>query len=246
MNRIELGSELLNYLAQAPLQPGDRLPTIHELTADTQLGISISKVREQLSIARTLGLVHVKTKNGIQLRAYDFKPPVLLSLLYALARDESYFDLFAELRVQLEVAFWDEACLGLNQRHFSSMRACVVAANEMLGNQPIHIPFREHREFHMTMFRDLGNPFVIGLLEAYWEAYELIQRNRYRDYEYLRRVWDYHERILEALERGGQEEARHSFIEHTRLLHLPPWHTHELNVLPSSIQKTTERNAERT
>ena len=80
-NRIELGSELLNYLAQAPLQPGDRLPTINELTEEAQLGMSTSKVREQLSIARALGLVRVKTKNGMRLQPYDFKPAVLLSLL---------------------------------------------------------------------------------------------------------------------------------------------------------------------
>lgn len=229
MNRIELGTELLNYLAQVSLQPGDRLPTIHELTAEGQLGISTSKVREQLSIARALGLVDVKTKNGMQLRSYDFKPAVLLSLLYALARDESYFDFFVDLRVQLEVAFWDAAYAQLGASHLAAMRDCVAAANEMLINQPIRIPFREHREFHLIMFRDLGNPFVIGLLEAYWETYELVQRHRYHDYDYLRRVWDYHERILEELERGDSEAARHSFIEHTRLLHVPPWRIQELD-----------------
>ncbi len=245
-NRIELGSELLNYLAQAPLQPGDRLPTINELTEEAQLGMSTSKVREQLSIARALGLVRVKTKNGMRLQPYDFKPAVLLSLLYALAREESFFDLFAELRVQLEVAFWDAACARLKDRHLSAMRACVAAANVMLRNQPIRIPFREHREFHLTMFRDLGNPFVIGLLEAYWEAYELVQGNRYRDYDYLRRVWDYHERILEDLERGELAAARQSFIAHTRLLHIPPWRIHQPAVPSTTVKVNAELNAERT
>lgn len=223
MKQIELGSELLNYLAQAPLQPGDRLPTIHELSSAGQLGISISKFREQLSIARALGLVDVRTRNGMQLREYDFKPAVMLSLLYALAREEGNFELFAELRVQLELAFWDEACARLHGGHFAEMRDCLAAAQAMLQRQPIRIPFREHREFHMTMFRDLENHFVTGLLSAYWDAYELVQRHRYRDYDYLRRVWDYHERMLAALERGDAAVARQHFQAHTRLLHIPPW-----------------------
>ncbi|MCY3936297.1 MAG: FCD domain-containing protein [Chloroflexi bacterium] len=246
MNHIELGSELLNYLAETSLQPGDRLPTIHELTDENQLGISTSKVREQLSIARALGLVEVKTKNGMQLLPFDFKPAVLLTLLYALARDESYFDHFAALRVQLELAFWPDACARLGASHFAAMRDCVAAANAMLRTEPIRIPNREHRQFHLIMFRDLGNPFVIGLLEAYWEAYELVQRNRYRDYDYLRRVWDYHEQILEELEQGAVEAARDLFIEHTRLLRTPPWRVSDLKHAMPFVAQRASLHAERT
>ena len=246
MNHIELGSELLNYLARSSFNPGDRLPTIHELTDDELLGISTSKVREQLSIARALGLVEVKTKNGMQMLPFDFKPAVQLILLYALARDENCFDQFAALRVQLELAFWPDACARMGASQFAAMRECVVAAYEMLRNEPIRIPNREHKEFHLIMFRDMGNPFVIGLLEAYWEAYELVQRNRYRDYEYMRRVWDYHEQILEELEQGGVEAARDLFIEHTRLLCIPPWQISELEHVIPFAAHSASMHAERT
>src|SRR5262245_58204976 len=102
MSSIDLGSEFLNYIIQQGFRPGDRLPSINELQAEEHLGISISKVREQLEVARALGLVEVRSKTGTRLKEYDFAPAVRLSLLFALATDLSYFDLFSQLRNHIE------------------------------------------------------------------------------------------------------------------------------------------------
>ena len=76
--------------------------------------------------------------------------------------------------------------------------------------------------FHMTVFKRLENPFVIGLLEAYWEAYNAVQLNLYVDYDYLQTVWDYHERIADAIFSGDFDAAQQAFIEHTKLLRYQP------------------------
>ncbi len=76
--------------------------------------------------------------------------------------------------------------------------------------------------FHLTTFKRLENPFVQGLLEAYWDAYEAVEMNRYADYDYLQSVWDYHERILECIEAGDFDGAQEAFVEHTRLLRYRP------------------------
>jgi DNA-binding GntR family transcriptional regulator len=60
---------------------------------------------------------------------------------------------------------------------------------------------------------------VTGLLEAYWDAYELVESNRYAEYAYLQNVWDYHERILDAICAGDYEMAKQAFVEHTELRH---------------------------
>ena len=44
----------------------------------------------------------------------------------------------------------------------------------MLAGTPIHIPHKEHREFHTAIYRHLNNPFVLGILDAYWDAYEFV------------------------------------------------------------------------
>src|SRR5262245_35036448 len=110
MTDIDLDSDLLEYIVQEGFQPGDRLPTINELQADERLGISISKVREQLEVARALGLVEVKSKTGMKMKSYSFTPAVRLSLFFALAQDQRSFEQFGEMRNHVEVAFWSEAC----------------------------------------------------------------------------------------------------------------------------------------
>lgn len=222
MSDIQLDSELLNYIVRSGLQPGDRLPTISELQDPTNLGISVSKVREQLEVARALGLVEVRSKTGTRLKEYSFTPAVRLSLFFALATDLQYFELFSALRTHVEVAFWNEACALLTEEDHAEMRRCVASARAKLTDPWIRIPSEEHRTFHLTVFKRLQNPFVIGLLEAYWDAYEAVELNRYADYEYLRNVWDYHERILDAICAGDFEAAKEAFIEHTRLLRYQP------------------------
>jgi DNA-binding FadR family transcriptional regulator len=219
---IDLDSDLLNYIIQKGFQPGDRLPSINELQETGHLGISASKIREQLEVARVLGLVEVRSKTGTRLQEYDFAPAVRLSLFYALATDLHAFEQFSVLRTHLEVAFWNEACPLLTADDLAEMRRYVEAARAKLNDRWIQIPNPEHRAFHMTVFKHVNNPFVIGLLEAYWDAYEAVEVNRYAAYAYLQNVWNYHERILDAICEGNFEAAKTAFIEHTYLLHYQP------------------------
>jgi DNA-binding FadR family transcriptional regulator len=222
MADIQLDSDLLNYIIKQDFQPGDRLPTISELQDPTKLGISVSKVREQLEVARALGLVEVRSKTGTRLKEYSFTPAARLSLFFALATDLRYFEMFSALRAHLEVSFWHEACRLLNDDDKREIRGYLDAARAKLNAPRIRIPAEEHRNFHLAIFKHLENPFVLGLLEAYWDAYEAVELNRYAEYSYLQQVWDYHERILDAICAGDFDAAQKAFIEHTHLLHHQP------------------------
>lgn len=222
MADIQFDSELLNYIVKSGLRPGDRLPPMTELQEPDYLNMSISKVREQLEVVRALGLVDVRSKTGMRMKEYSFTPAVRLSLFYALATDLHYFEMFSALRTHLEVAFWHEACQLLTDADKAELRGYIDAARAKLNDHKIRIPLEEHRAFHLTIFRRLNNPFVQGLLEAYWDAYEAVELNRYADLSYHQQVWDYHERILAGINAGDFEAARKAFIEHTRLLHHQP------------------------
>jgi len=218
MPHIDLDSDLLNFLASNQYEPGDRLPTISELQNENRLGVSTSKIREQLEVARALGLVEVRSKPGMRLKEYSFTPAVRLSLLFALANDLSYFEHFSELRQHVEVAFWHEACSLLTAEDKALLATCIQQARAKLSHPWIQIPNSEHRTFHLTIFSRLNNPFVQGILEAYWDAYDAVEPTRYAEYDYHTKVWDYHERILNAICAGDFETAREEFIAHTLLL----------------------------
>ena len=221
MSDINLGSDFLNFIISRGYQPGDRLPSIQELTDGAHLDMSANKVREQLEVARMMGWVEVRSKRGTRIKEYAFTPAVRLSALYALACGER-FESFASLRNHVEAAYWNEACALLEDADLDTMADCIDGANQKLDSPPIHIPNPEHRLFHLTVFTRLKNPFVLGILEAYWDLYEEVGVNRYMDYSYLRQVWDYHSRILQHIRSGDFDRARAAFIEHTRLLRYEP------------------------
>ena len=99
-------SEFLHYLASHP-EAENGLPSLNELSRE--LGISVAGLREQLEVARALGLVEVRPRTGTRRRPFSFTPAVKQTLGYAIAIDHAHFDQFAQLRNHLEAAYWDEA-----------------------------------------------------------------------------------------------------------------------------------------
>jgi DNA-binding FadR family transcriptional regulator len=217
---IDLSSELLNFLADEGLKPGDRLPAISELAQ--RLGISTGKLREQLEVARTLGLVEVRPKTGTRVLEYRFLNSLRTGLLYALATDPDSFGPFGELRNHVEAAFWHEAVTQLTAEDRAELSRLVDQAWAKLHGEPVQIPHNEHRELHLTIYRRLDNQFVRGLLEAYWEAYEAVGLAVYNDYQYLEQVWHFHEDMVRAIENGDVEGGYQALIEHTTLLNRRP------------------------
>lgn len=212
----QLDSDFLRYLLANGHTPGDRLPSLNEISAAT--GMSVGKLREQFEVARALGLVAASPRRGIVRTGYDFLPAVRLSLLVALAIDPAYFASFSGLRAHLETAYWDEAVVLLTATDKERLRELVRSAWEKLSVPRIQIPFQEHRELHLTIYRRLDNPFVVGLLEAYWDAYEAVELNTFADLSYLQAVWRYHEQIVETICAGAVAEGKRLLIEHMQLL----------------------------
>jgi len=214
LSRID--SEFLRYLLTHAAEPGTRLPPIEEISRES--GVSVGKLREQLEVARALGLVDARPGRGIQTLPYDFLPAVRLSLLVALALDQQLFRAFSALRIHLETAFWDEAVVLLTDEDKEHLQQLVASAWAKLNQERAQIPHPEHREFHLTIFSRLENPFVQGLLRAYWEAYEAVDLSTYADYSYLQTVWDYHDRIARAIRAGDYAAGKELLSEHMLLI----------------------------
>ncbi len=212
-----LDSDLLEYIASRHLKAGDQLPALTELSQE--LDINVGKLREQLEVARSLGLVEVRPRTGIRVKDYEFLPAIRLSLLFALSQKKAHFEEYTELRNHLEAAFLIEAAARLTADDKASLAHLIESAQAKLNHATfIQIPHTEHRQFHLTIFRHLDNPFVKGLLEAYWEAYEAVELNTYADLHYWQEAWTFHERILAFICTGEYTAARDAFIEHTKLL----------------------------
>jgi DNA-binding FadR family transcriptional regulator len=190
-------SEFLRYLASHPEAEGG-LPSLNELSRD--LGISLAALREQLEVARALGLVEVRPRTGTRRRPFSFTPAVRQSLRYALALDDGHFQKFSGLRNHIESAYWNEAVCKLTDVDKVELNALIQRARSKLAATPPQVPHEEHRKLHLLIYSKLDNPFVTGLLEAYWDAYEAVGLNIYAGgMDYLNEVWGFHAEMVECI-----------------------------------------------
>jgi DNA-binding FadR family transcriptional regulator len=209
-------SGFLDYLATKELNGDGRIPSLTKLSHE--LGVSVSVLREQLEVARALGLVEVRPKTGIRRLEYSFRPAVKKSLSYALAIKPDYFIYFSDLRNHLEIAYWYQAVSLLTGDDCALLTSLVERAKKKLDGRPIQIPHIEHRELHLAIFHHVENPFVLGILEAYWDLYEEFGLDRYTDVNYLQAVWNYHEKMVEAIKAENYDLGCQALKDHMGLI----------------------------
>lgn len=209
-------SEFLRYLAAHP-EAESSLPSLSELSKE--LGVGVPALREQLEVARALGLVEVKPRTGVRRKQYTFAPAVLKSLNYSIALNKDHFLAFADLRRHIETAYWHEAVKLLTSEDQELLCDLVARAWEKLRGSPIQVPHAEHRELHLTIYSRLNNPFVTGLLQAYWEAYEAVGLNFFTDYNYLTEVWQYHQKMVDAICENEIEAGYRALSDHSDLIY---------------------------
>jgi len=215
-------SEFIKYLANhAKANPTNpQLPSLKALS--DELGISVAQLREQLEAAKTLGLVDVRPRIGIKRLPYSFNQAIWGSLSYAVEVDPKQFYAFASLRQQVELTFWYQAVAALTPEDKIMLQELVRKAGDMLSGNPVRIPHEEHRELHTAIYRRLENPFVLGILEAYWVAYESIGLSLYTDLEYLQKVWAYHRKMVEAICADDAAAGYRTLEKHADLLDQHP------------------------
>jgi DNA-binding FadR family transcriptional regulator len=241
VSMLTLSNEFLEYLVshrireEVPDLDGSelcRLPSLSELSKE--LGLSVSLLREQLEVAKAIGLVEVRPRTGIRSLPYSFLPAVRQSLSFAIKIDWSYFSTFSDLRNHIESAYWYDAVPRLNPADRDMLRNLIAQAWVKLRGQPIQIPHQEHRQLHMGIYGKLDNPFVTGLLEAYWEAYEAVGLNLFADYDYLQQVWQFHEQMVDAICEGNYEIGYQALVNHRDLLFHRPFHLSENGLKPEA------------
>lgn len=211
--------DLIDYLSSTKRESANGFPEIPSLKClGEENQISIAKLREQLSVARSYGFVNVQPRTGITLLPYSFAPAVRHSLAYALSIDRRYFEDFSDLRRHVEANYWYQAVSELEPQDLECLRGLIKQAEHKLESNPPQLPHQEHRDLHMTIYGKLDNVFVVGLLEAYWDAYEAVGLSRYTELAYLKSVWRYHAQIVDALAAGDPDQGYRLLLEHMDLI----------------------------
>jgi len=230
---VRFDNDFLNYLVKHHADDNGRLPALGDMAKE--LDLSTSKLREQMEVIRALGLIEVRPNKGIRFTGVNIASAIRLIVRIGIALDRNLFRHITALRNHIEAAFWDEAVATLTTADKDELRTLIEMARQQLEPSSlqgsIHIPHAEHRSFHMKIFARMDNPFVTGLLQAYWDAYESVELNTYADLNHWKEAWDYHERILHLIDTDQIDASRQAFIEHTKLLR---WQNERSNVMSSA------------
>jgi DNA-binding FadR family transcriptional regulator len=213
--------DVLQYIVQEGLQTADgaelhKLPAIGDLAKE--LRVSRGKLREEMIAAQAYGVVEMRPGDGTYIRPFDFYAPIRTLVLYSIAGDRGNFDRYYQLRARLETAFWEEAARALEPGDCDLLYSILDRAQRKLESAPVEIPHEEHRELHMHIYDRLDNPFVLGLLRAYWDAYEAVGLHRYFDLSYFERMWSWHREMVDAIAAGEHARGREVLIRHFTLL----------------------------
>ena len=210
-------SAFIEYLLSLTQEGKNRLPSISQI--GQELGMSTPCIREQMELAKILGLIQVQPRKGISILPYDFSQAVIKSLYCAIKSDNDYFHQYSNLRNQLEKSFFIQSATMLNISDISAIKSVVQNAKNKLNAKHIQIPHKEHRTFHLRIYSKLENVFVNGLLNSYWDMYEVVGLDQYFDLSYLEKVWNYHDRIIKNVAIGEFNKAYQILSEHINLIY---------------------------
>lgn len=206
---------LLSYLA-SNAKEGNSIPSIAQISSD--LGLSISSVREQLEVARQLELVEVKTKTGIQTATFSAAPSICLAFRYGLElQPEMIWDLLS-VRQHLELSYWQEAVVNLTKKDVDHLVEIVDSAFKKIDSHPVIIPVEEHKEFHLAIYRPLNNNFLISILESYWQISEESGKSVLTDKTDLLNIWTYHRKIQQAIAIKEYDLGYQALMTHFEIL----------------------------
>ncbi len=211
-----MDNEFLNYLATSGIQDNGKLPGLQDLSK--KLNKSLPSLREQLELARAMGVVEIRPRAGLRKLPFSFSPSTKFTAGYALRNDPQLFQQYWEMRNHLEISYWYEAVQQLTDEDIRCLKKLLLTAQQKLKREPFVVPVSEHRQLHMRIISKIENVFVVGLLETYWDLYEELGLSISDELAYHQKVWQYHERIIDAISVRDFNLSYQLLREHMNLL----------------------------
>ncbi len=162
----EAQARLRDFITDAGLGPGDRLPA--EAVLAERLGVSRLSLREATRSLQTLGVIEARHGNGLFVSAFSFRP-LIEQLPYGLAASGTALEEILMAREAMEVGLMP-AVARLNPQ--VELAECARLAEEMTALEARDRSIAEvDKQFHLLLYRALGNPLVDNLIEVFWELF---------------------------------------------------------------------------
>lgn len=198
---IQAFREIRSYIVRNGLGPGDLLPTEQEMSQT--LGVSRNVLREAIKSMELMGMVQACPGRGTEVREFSLDFVFQNVLFFNVGGEEKPVHEMFGIRRMLELSYMRQAFYALDDDGMRAIRDCTTrlreCAQHLNEDEGAALAFtRIDREFHMALFRPLGNSVLNSLLEAIWavdEGFELERKSPHLVSSVPR-----HEAIADALE----------------------------------------------
>lgn len=149
-----VAEELMRYIAENNMQPGDVL--LSEIELSQRFGVSRTSVREGIIYLETLGIVS-PDKHGAVVNETNFRP-VTDHLHFGLENDFIVGKELVDARKMIEIGALDHAIDYLDESHFSRMERNIDRSKIKVAKQLPTV--EEDLEFHQIIMEAANNQIV--------------------------------------------------------------------------------------
>jgi GntR family transcriptional repressor for pyruvate dehydrogenase complex len=205
----QIADRLKILIVEQELQPGDKLPTEHELAE--LFRASRSSVREALRFLQSLGVVQIRQRHGVVIQA-----PAISDLMEHLAYGlrfvcEPQTDLW-EARLVLEAGALPLVCARLTPQGLTQLDEILAEMEKAIFAPPLFMKL--DMEYHRTLLVLAGNTIILELAKVI-EDFFSHPRNRIVTTPAQRRLFaQEHLQMRDALAASDLADAQGILLRH--------------------------------
>ncbi len=200
---------LADYVEDARLQAGDRLPAERELMADLRVGRST--IREAIRHFQALGVIETRKGSG----TYLLKPITKATIHMPLSLHAT--DLRNALLQTLEVRRGIECEAGMVAAKMRTAQDLIVIEEKLNEMERVHLEKGtsgpEDLAFHLAIYDASHNPLFRQLLEQMRETFWQFWQHPFERQDFARRSFPFHRTLFNAIAARDAEAAREETLK---------------------------------
>lgn len=204
-----VSERIKGYILEHDLKAGDKLPSEKQLI--DSLGVSRTVVREALKSLEMIGMIRIKTGDGIYVDSLSLKP-VLDQVTFRWKQDEKKMrELFATRRVlelgavEMAIEYYDLALIEEMERWNREMDSAINRDQ---------MPVEEDLQFHRALFKATGNDTFYELSEILTDFFTTIRQQHFGKVEDCKISFQEHQRIVRFIREKDVVNAKREMEIH--------------------------------
>jgi len=212
-NQQRLREAIKQLILDRGLRPGDMLPTESELMA--LVGASRNALREAIKALQALGFVDIRHGHGTFVGTLPLTPLqdfLSFRLRQSVTEDLREVGNLLQVREALEVGLASDV-VQKHATHGTERLRAIVAEMRRRADAGEYFP-EEDFAFHEALYAPIQNALVTELQAVFWTTFHLVDPVLPGPQFTPQEAWGWHQKILEAIERGDVDLYRVRMRDH--------------------------------